>query len=496
MSEQKKVNEKLKEIGKHGFIYGLGTGLESLIQIFLLPVYLNKFSAEEYGIFSLIQLTAAMAAGFFYLGGTSALTNFYFDFKGNKNILFSNALFLTLLGSVLMLGVFWTFGELILEKILGDAVFIEPYYFLFLSFAISIINTIYFVLLRLRKKSKIFVLLKIFSLVSTIVFVLGLLNYMQNKLLATSIGFVLGQTCIFLFLVFRFRKSVVFSINSNLIKKILKFGMPLAFSGIIFVATDWIIRFFVSSQLGLDNLGIYSMALRFGAIIMASFIMPFALIWGVVRLQYRHDENTASFFSQITTYYFLIGLLLIFAISVNVDPLFRLLGSSDEYSDCVLLVPILLFSQLMFGGINIFDFGICINNKTIITTGAHLISFFIVLLLSALAIKSNGVFGAAIIHLIGNFILVSVIFIGANRYFEIKINFQRLLPLLIIFFLFHVFLNYSNIAFGNQGVAFSLIKNNFLLVLFIWVSLSHSERLCFLNNLRKYRDLAKIFVKL
>ena len=90
----------------------------------------------------------------------------------------------------------------------------------------------------------------------------------------------------------------------------------MAFSGLLFIAIDWIIRFFVKNDLGLDNLGLYSMGLKLGSLIQAGFIIPFAMIWSTVRMEYRKDKNTFEFFDKITTYYFLIGIFIILIISI------------------------------------------------------------------------------------------------------------------------------------------------------------------------------------
>ena len=54
MNNNKSITSKIKEVGSHGIVYGFGTGLESLLQILLIPLFLNKFSPVEYGAFSLI----------------------------------------------------------------------------------------------------------------------------------------------------------------------------------------------------------------------------------------------------------------------------------------------------------------------------------------------------------------------------------------------------------------------------------------------------------
>ena len=41
MNNSKTISAKVKEVGSHGMVYGLGTALESLLQILLIPLFLR-----------------------------------------------------------------------------------------------------------------------------------------------------------------------------------------------------------------------------------------------------------------------------------------------------------------------------------------------------------------------------------------------------------------------------------------------------------------------
>ena len=151
----------------------------------------------------------------------------------------------------------------------------------------------------------------------------------------------------------------------------------MALSGLLFIAIDWMIRFFVNKELGTDSLGLYSMGLKIGSLIQAGFIMPFALIWGTIRMEYKNDENTHNFFNKVTTYYFLFGFFIILLVSININEIISFISSDNLYEGGLIVIPLILISQLTLGSINILDFGLIISNKTIHYPIFYLIVFFI-----------------------------------------------------------------------------------------------------------------------
>ena len=77
---QKTISEKIKEAGKHGLIYGLGSIAQSAAGFFLLPLYAKYLLPHDYGVFSLIQMIGIVLGAIFYLGASSALPRSYFNY--------------------------------------------------------------------------------------------------------------------------------------------------------------------------------------------------------------------------------------------------------------------------------------------------------------------------------------------------------------------------------------------------------------------------------
>ena len=414
------INSKFKELGKHGFVYGIGTAIESTLNIILIPLYLKKFSPEEFGIFAIIQLTATLSGSFFYFGSSSAFSRFYFDkeYSDQQDKLFKNSLTICTLGSLLMILLSLFLKNIFTLQILGSVNYSLPFVLLIFSSAFSMINTNFFLLMRLKKNSLMFVLSKIISLLVSAIAIILLLQFLTDKITAVSLGFLIGQFVVFISLIIPNIKLLSLRFDKKIVLSFLSFGIPIAISSFLYIFLDWILRYLISIKLGQTELGIFSMGQRFAMLIQAGFITPFSLIWSVMRLEYRNDSNSIKFFEKIFTYYFLIGLLLIIFFSLSINSFYLFNSDTNNYSQIVYITPLLLTGQLIFGTINIVDFGIYVNNKTKYFIISNLIAISFVFCFGIIFLTHIGIVGASVIYILGYLSLALSIFLFSSKYFK------------------------------------------------------------------------------
>ena len=218
-------------------------------------------------------------------------------------------------------------------------------------------------------------------------------------------------------------------------------------------------------------------------------------------MEYRKDKNTFEFFDKITTYYFLIGIFIILIISINIDQIIFLISEKNTYQKSLILIPIILFSQLIFGSINILDFGMFINNKTIYYTLFHFITLIIVSTISFLLMNEIGIIGAAFVHLLSNYMIASMVYIKSNKYFKMNINYRTLLPCffssVLLFFFFNYFIEEQSIWMTFQKNFFIIIS--FVIIVYIFLPINEKIKINLLlkNLINKFIfKLWKILLKL
>src|SRR5207244_659757 len=72
---------RLREAASHTMVYGLGSIAQRLLGFVLIPLYTRYYSADIYGVLTLVTLAGTVAGTFFYFGGSSALSRSYYDYE-------------------------------------------------------------------------------------------------------------------------------------------------------------------------------------------------------------------------------------------------------------------------------------------------------------------------------------------------------------------------------------------------------------------------------
>ncbi len=446
MKKEISLSDKLKEVSKSGIVYGIGVALNSLIGFILVPIYTSKLSTEEYGIVALIILCGTLMGSIFYFGASSSLVRYYYDTKNENEKLniINSALFIIFFGALTQI----VFGY-VFSKILSNLIFDTSDYsnhIIIISFysSFSFINTTYLILLRYQNKSIQFVILNGFVLVISIFLVL-LFFHLNFGLLSPFLGLTIGQILLTLYLVLNFSEYNPIKFSFNEIKKHLKYGLPIAFSSIVFYLLDWIDRFFIKEYCSLNDVGIFSYGAKLAMVIHAMIIIPFSLVWSQMRMKYKEDSNASELFKLITSYFIALCLFIIFIFTLFNKEFILLTSSGNiEYFKVQSIIPIIIIAQFFFGLSNIFDYGIAISNKSYYFLYIGLFALLINSISNYIAVPIWGFKAAAYTKLLSYFIYISIIYLISSRYFKFEIEAKRLILLastICIILLINTFLN-------------------------------------------------------
>ena len=101
--------DKLKELGGHGLVYGLGSAIQSGLAFVLIPLYTRHFSVEVYGVFALCIVVSQLAGNVFSFGIANSLARSYYDYDNaqDRKKVVSTSIFLRNVWAVYIRGVCW-----------------------------------------------------------------------------------------------------------------------------------------------------------------------------------------------------------------------------------------------------------------------------------------------------------------------------------------------------------------------------------------------------
>ncbi|MEO6693646.1 MAG: oligosaccharide flippase family protein [Ignavibacteria bacterium] len=424
--------EKIKTLSKDTLIYGTNTIIGRFLGFFLVPFYTNRFIPEEYGIIAIIYAYIAMLNVFFSIGLESGYMKFSSTLEvGNQKENFSNPFLLLLSNSLVLSALLYFLADpltYVFQIDLKYAILIRYTAFILFFDAIVLIQFAY---LRLHNKAKTFVLIKISNIVINVFLNIILISYFDMGIEAVFISNLIASVITFLMLIPVLSKNLTFSINKDLIKQILKFSIPIIPAGIAANIIQTISRPILKYITDDSVVGIYQASFRLG-ILMMLIVSMFEFAWRPFFLNNAKDPDAKRIFSKVLTLFIIFTSLIFLVASVFIEDIVKVKLPSDiyligkAYWGGLNIVPIILFSYLLYGVYINFMAGIYIEKKTkylpLITGAGALANIFFNFIL----IPKYSYTGAAVATLISYFIMMLGIYFISQKYYPVRYEYKKI----------------------------------------------------------------------
>lgn len=428
---EKSLSDKIREAGSHTLIYGLGAAVQTLLGFILIPLYTRYYTPEIYGVLSLVVLCGSLAGVVFYLGASSALSRSYYDYtdEAERKKVCTTALLLILSGAAAQVLLGYFLRERLSMLLFGSTKYALHINLALVSSALNFTNNLFYLILRFERKSKQVILINLVTLGSGAALIIWMLTGLKLGVMAPILGEAINQFLAFGLLIYFTRKSFAWGYSKSEIKIQLHYGIPTLLSGLLLyllTATD---RLLINKWLSLSEVGIYALGCKIGMAIQPLLINPFSQIWAPMRMQYRQDRNFAELYRVILTYYFAVGILFAAAVSLFAQDILVWFSGRPEYYIAYQIVPIIVVAYLIYGAINIIDFGVALSRRMIY----HVYAFGAALLLDVglnwLLLPRYGYRAAALVLLLTFLFLTTVVFFVSQRLYRVQYEGRRLLAL-------------------------------------------------------------------
>lgn len=413
-------------------LLALSNILVRLSSIIFVPIIAKNFSIEDYGLWSLINISLYLMPIFTLLGLTPTMVRFLSSVEEIKEkqecfysigiiIFFTNIIFLLLmfLFSESVAKILFN-NEVGIVKLLSIIIFFESFYYLFIN---------YFRTYQKIKKYAIFEIIKV-------IITLSLVSYIVLNgfgIYEAVIGLLIARIIIFFIMGLIILKEIGIIIpRFNRIKEYLSFGLPLVPSDL----SHWMVhssdRYMISFFLGATMVGYYSPSYTIGTII-TMISLPILIQLMPMLSKFYDEKNILEVKNTIKIslkYYLIFSIPAVFALSYLSKPILMILTTSEIAQKGFFITPYIAVSTLLLGCIYIFSQVFFIRKKTK-TLGLIWITGAIVnLIMNIFMIQYFGIIGAAISTLI-TFILIFVIITYFSRK-EIKYKIDIILIIKLI----------------------------------------------------------------
>ncbi|PWS28170.1 hypothetical protein DHW03_11515 [Pedobacter yonginense] len=481
--------QKIKEVFKHSIIYGLTSSLQSVLGFILLPILTTYYTTATFGAYSLLLLMSALASAIFYFGASSALARFYYDEDSllyRKKII-TTALLVTFGGAILLL-----FLALIFARYISLSLFQTDQYALAIILTLAGTAAVFLVnlmtlILRYEKKSFMFFLVTILSVLLNFGITYLLLTRFKSGIYAPLIGLLVSSTLAFLVLLFNQFKFITFTLEKKYFTSILSFGIQASVAGLFFYILEWVDRVIIKDLLDLSQVGVYSLGYRLGAILNILVIMPFSLIWAPTRMQYANNPDAETFTTKIISYYTIVGVGVVMISMLFGMELMGIFFKNKDYSDAAKVFPIIMYSLLFYGYQGILDFGIYFYKKIYYYIIISVFAIVFNVALNYWLIPHFGYMGAAFVTLLTYMFTSSSIYIISNKLFYMRVEWARVISPLIFLPLIYLVIHFV----GLDTIVYKILLLCLSLILFFVFWLNGSERL-YLNKIFKFMNRKNI----
>ena len=465
------LGQRLKQLLKHGVIFGLTSSLQSALAFILLPLYTKYFSLNEFGGYNMLLVIAGACNTVFYLGASSVLGRFYYDYKekGKDQDIVSGTLWLSIFGGILLIGLSVLLAPLICTYYLKDSSFTIPFVLCMAGNALTYPITTLTLLLRYKKKSFFYLIVTLTGLCLNFIITISVLMFSEIKVCAPFIGLVCSNTILLLALLFNSKKDLTLNVSKETYKIGLVFGAQIVLSSLLGYAYGSLDKFVIKETLSVADVGIYSLGYRIGCLYQILIYLPFVLVWAPLRMEYRKSPDNAFFIKKIASYYTMGSALFIIVCMVWGNDILLMLFPQQEYIISLQIYPLIMIGYLFYGWTDIFNFGIYVNNKFVYQSIVPIVGVVINCGLNVLLLPKYGVAVSAYIFMFTYFVAALMLFVISNKYYKLPLEWGRLSSNMVLCITEFILLNLVNISVAHNFLGKLFIS--IFTLLFMWLLL-------------------------
>lgn len=350
---------------RHAAVYGIGPVLGRATGLLLLPLYTNILSPAEYGTLELITIAATLLNVFLGLEVATAVLRFYHlhETEEQRRQTVSTAVIFTGSFTAIVVLLADVFRHRISILLFGTDAFAHLLRLAFVSLVSSNILEVALAFLRARRMSVVFTTLSVvqlaFALSLNVLFVAWWLwgvegIFLSQLIVTTALG--VGLTAWVLG-----RVRLHFALGE--VRRLLAFGFPLIGTSLAWLVLNAADRAVLSGVGSLDDVGLYSLANRFGTALLVFIVSPFLVLWAAEQFDVAKHEAAKEIIARVFTYFFVCLCSFALAIGVWMDEVIRLM-TAKQFWPAARIGPILVLAYVLWGVFNYFTTGILIEGKT------------------------------------------------------------------------------------------------------------------------------------
>jgi O-antigen/teichoic acid export membrane protein len=432
--------DKLKQLTKDTGVYGISTIIGRFLTFILTPYYTHVFGRSDFGIFTNFYAFIGIFGVVFMYGMDAAYLKFASKLViGDKKDNFSTPYLSVFFAGIVISGIIFLFQSSVFSLL--D---ISPGYSYFMKYVIGIlfidsICVIPFLTLRLEHRAKKFATFKLINIIVNVILNVYLISKLKMGVEAVFISNIIASLTSFVLLIPIIANNLKLKIRYDLLKKLLKFGLPYFPASLAAMMIQSIDRPILTHLTDLGTSGLYSANYKLG-IFMMLFVNMFQYAWQPFFLQNADEKNAKEMFSKVLTYFTIASSFILIILSLFIDDLAKIhfanrtiIGAA--YLSGLNIVPVVLFGYMFLGIYTVFTVGIFIKEKSIYVPVITCIGAVVNIGTNFVLIPVMGIMGAALATLAAYFVMAVIYFFVTQRFYKINYEYTKLAKIFLSLFI-------------------------------------------------------------
>lgn len=416
---------RLRRAFWHTGVYGAGLMLNRGAAMLLVPLYTRRLAEGRFGVYDLCTTTVLFLVPLFELGlGTAVLRFFHqVDGPGAQRRVFSTSAFILLATSAVGTVLLALFAGPLAGAVFGAAADAPLIRLLALVTVLTVANNLVLALLRAEEKSAIFAVLSLARAVAGPAAIVYLLVGRGMGVEGILIGDIAGLAVAGLAGAIVCARWFRFEVDFALMRDMLRFGVPLLPAAIGVAVITVSDRYFLRPQIGLDDMEIFSLGAKLGAII-AFLTRAFQTAWPAAAFQLARQDNGPEVLAKALRLVVFGVCLAALALTAFAPELVRIFGT-ERYVSAYQYVPWIAFSYCVHMSVMFISTNLAIAHKTMQASLAICAGAAAKLLLNVALIPLYGAWGAAVATFAAFVVELAVMWPLAQRHYRVPFEMGR-----------------------------------------------------------------------
>ena len=401
------------------------------INFFLLPLYTKYLTPTELGISDAITNVTAILLPILMLGLDSAFSAFYFDERTEEH---KRKVFNTSLVTLIIAG--------IVPILVAVAL---------ITISFNLWYTPYALYARMENRMFLFAMVNVSASLlmigSNIVFV-SVMHLGAFALILSSAIVQLFQ--MLAYLVFMPKLFKYQEYDKQLLNQMLKYSIPIIPTAIAAWFLNLSDRYIILHYFSAAEVGIYGIGARFSSVLS---ILSNAVFTAYTTFAFdkKDDEDAKYQYKRVLGFYYMILMITCIFVTMWGKEIIALMSNS-AYGAAYLLLPGLLFGQVMYGVSVIVGYGLSFEKKTNYIFAANVIGAVLNIVLNFAFIPSFGVEAAAYTTYVGYFVMAILLYVFAQKFYPCDYAISKVIISNVIIIALATFMNHYEMALGIRAL--------------------------------------------